>query len=57
MTAAILYMTPAGYTDRRPVKLPPIDRRALMQNAHRIARNEAQSEEEPREPEPPTTNP
>jgi hypothetical protein len=33
-----LYITPLGYTTRRPaVALPPIDRRALMQNAHRIA--------------------
>src|SRR5437879_5015724 len=39
MAATVLYMmTPCGYTDRRPVKLPPIDRRALMQNAHRIAK-------------------
>jgi hypothetical protein len=33
-----LYHTPLGYDTRRPaVALPPIDRRALMQNAHRIA--------------------
>jgi hypothetical protein len=32
------YMTPLGYSTVRPaVALPPIDRRALMQNAHRIA--------------------
>ena len=35
-----LYPTAMGYTTRRPdVTLPPIDRRALMQNAHRIASN------------------
>jgi hypothetical protein len=33
-----LYMTPLGYSTRCPeVVLPAIDRRALMQNAHRIA--------------------
>jgi hypothetical protein len=33
-----LYHTPMGLTSTRPaVVLPPIDRRALMQNAHRIA--------------------
>jgi hypothetical protein len=33
-----LNITPLGYSTRRPaVVLPPIDRRALMQNAHRIA--------------------
>jgi hypothetical protein len=33
-----LSMTPLGYSTRRPaVVLPPIDRRALMQSAHRIA--------------------
>jgi hypothetical protein len=35
-----LYPTAMGYTTRRPdVTLPPLDRRALMQSAHRIARN------------------
>jgi hypothetical protein len=34
-----LFHTPAGLSTERPqVNLPPIDRRALMQNAHRIAR-------------------
>ena len=37
-TPTALYATPLGYTSRRPVALPPIDRRALMANAHRIAR-------------------
>lgn len=33
-----LHMTPLGYSTRRPdVDLPAIDRRSLMQNAHRIA--------------------
>jgi hypothetical protein len=33
-----LYHTPMGLTSKRPnVVLPSIDRRALMQNAHRIA--------------------
>jgi len=33
-----LYHTPMGLSTKRPdVTLPPIDRRALMQNAHRIA--------------------
>jgi hypothetical protein len=33
-----LYHTPIGLSTRRPdVDLPSIDRRALMQNAHRIA--------------------
>jgi hypothetical protein len=34
-----LFHTPAGLSTKRPdVTLPPIDRRALMRNAHRIAR-------------------
>jgi hypothetical protein len=34
-----LYHTPMGRSTIRPaVALPPIDRRALMQNAHRIAK-------------------
>ncbi len=36
-----LYMTPMGWTTQRPAandSLPPIDRTALMQNAHVIAR-------------------
>ena len=31
------YLTPLGFTSERPASLPPLDRRALMQNAHRIA--------------------
>jgi hypothetical protein len=33
-----LYLNPLGFTSRRPASLPPIDRRALMRNAHRIAK-------------------
>ena len=33
-----LYLTPAGYTDRRPTDFPKIDRAALMRDAHRLAR-------------------
>jgi hypothetical protein len=34
-----LFHTPLGYSTQRPdVGLPPLDRRALMQNAHQIAR-------------------
>lgn len=33
-----LYMTPLGYTSRPPVVLPPVDRAALMREAHRIAK-------------------
>lgn len=34
-----LYPTPLGYTSRRPaVAMPAIDRRALMRNAHALAR-------------------
>ncbi len=33
----MLHATPLGYATRRPITPPPIDRRALMQNAHRIA--------------------
>jgi hypothetical protein len=32
-----LYMTPLGYTNRRPAGLPSIDRRALMRYAHNVA--------------------
>jgi hypothetical protein len=35
-----LYHTPLGLSTKRPaVELPPIGRKALMQNAHRIARD------------------
>ena len=37
MTAP-LYMTPLGYTSRRPAGLPSIDRRALMRDAHQVAK-------------------
>jgi hypothetical protein len=38
-SAARLYHTPVGPSTERPqVVLPPIDRAALMRNAHRIAR-------------------
>lgn len=33
-----LYMTPLGYTNRRPVGLPSIDRGALMRCAHQVAK-------------------
>jgi hypothetical protein len=33
-----LYMTPMGYTDKRPANFPALDRRALMVEAHRIAK-------------------
>jgi hypothetical protein len=36
--AAALYMTPIGYTSRRPAGLPPIDRTRLMRAAHALAR-------------------
>jgi hypothetical protein len=36
MTAR-LYPNPMGYTTRRPVGFPSIDRAALMRDAHRIA--------------------
>src|ERR1700730_2193581 len=37
--AASIYLTPLGYSSHRPaVDMPPIDRRALMQAAHAIAR-------------------
>jgi hypothetical protein len=36
MTAR-LYLNPMGYTIRRPVGLPSINRAALMRDAHRIA--------------------
>ena len=37
MTAP-LYMTPMGYTNRRPAGLPSIDRGALMRDAHQVAK-------------------
>jgi hypothetical protein len=33
-----LYMTPLGYTDKRPANFPALDRRAVMVEAHRIAK-------------------
>src|ERR1019366_10619887 len=33
-----LYMTPLGYTNRRPAGLPSIDRGALMRDAHQVAK-------------------
>jgi hypothetical protein len=36
--AAALYMTTLGYTSRRPATLPPINRGALMRDAHRVAK-------------------
>jgi hypothetical protein len=33
-----LYMTPLGYTNRRPAGLPSIDRHALMRCAHQVAK-------------------
>jgi hypothetical protein len=36
---AILYLNPLGFTSRRPANFPPLDRSALMRNAHRIARS------------------
>ena len=33
-----IYLNPMGYTTRRPVGFPSIDRTALMRDAHRIAR-------------------
>jgi hypothetical protein len=33
-----LHMTPLGYTNRRPVGLPSIDRGALMRDAHQVAK-------------------
>lgn len=39
MNSKPLYHTPLGYSSKRPnVVLPPIDRAALMRNAHRIAK-------------------
>jgi hypothetical protein len=35
---AKLYMTPMGYTDKRPADFPALDRRAVMLQAHRIAK-------------------
>jgi hypothetical protein len=31
------YLTPMGYTDKRPADFPALDRRAVMVEAHRIA--------------------
>ena len=40
--ATSIYLTPLGYSSHRPaVDMPPIDRRALMQAAHAIARKAA----------------
>ena len=36
--ATTLYLTPLGYTSRRPAGLPSIDRAALMRTAHRLAK-------------------
>ncbi len=33
-----LYATPAGFNSRRPAGLPPIDRPAVMRDAHRVAK-------------------
>jgi hypothetical protein len=33
-----LHMTPLGYTSRRPAGLPSLDRRALMRDAHQVAK-------------------
>jgi hypothetical protein len=33
-----MFVTPMGYTTRRPKDLPPLDRAALMRDAHLIAR-------------------
>src|SRR4051812_42683858 len=33
-----LYMTPAGYTEKRPANFPAVDRRAVMREAHVIAK-------------------
>jgi hypothetical protein len=32
------YLTPMGYTERRPASFPALDRRAVMLEAHRIAK-------------------
>jgi hypothetical protein len=36
--ATAIYMTPLGYSDRRPAGLPSIDRGALMRDAHQVAK-------------------
>jgi hypothetical protein len=36
----ILYMTPAGYTDRRPADYPALNRAALMRLAHATAKRQ-----------------
>lgn len=33
-----MYATLMGYSDRRPVELPPLDRAALMRDAHHLAK-------------------
>jgi hypothetical protein len=33
-----LYLTPLGFTPRRPDGFPPLDRPALMRHAHQIAK-------------------
>jgi hypothetical protein len=41
--ASTTYLTPLGYSSHRPaVDIPPIDRSALMQAAHAIARKSRQ---------------
>src|ERR1700683_1109174 len=35
----MIYPTLMGYSDRCPVKLPPVDHAALMRDAHQIARS------------------
>jgi hypothetical protein len=41
--SAALYPAPHGYVSRKPaVELPPIDRAAVMREAHRIARGARQ---------------
>jgi hypothetical protein len=39
LSMATLYPTPMGYSSRRPKDWPAIDRRALMRDAHRIAKS------------------
>jgi hypothetical protein len=41
-TARAHFLGPMGYTSRRPSGYPPLDRHALMANAHRIARSFSQ---------------
>jgi hypothetical protein len=35
---AAQYLTPLGFTDKRPATYPPCNRAAVMRNAHRIAK-------------------